>query len=135
MITAFFFHSFCSFFNVIRHTQRRRFIHFTTGRLLYPYHLRDMGLRITAKLDRLTFSFFLFPMCSFNVLFCFIPFSPSRSLDFTLHVALPSGTETLIRHYILIPFLFGRVYQAGTYFVGNHQAKRVYDKLWHWESH
>lgn len=31
--------------------------------------------------------------------------------------------------------LFGRVYQAGTYFVGNQHAKGVYDKLWHWESH
>lgn len=57
------------------------------------------------------------------------------SLEFTLHVTLPSGTKTLAGHYILIPFLYGRVYQAGTHFVGNRQAKGVHDKLWHWESH
>jgi hypothetical protein len=59
----------------------------------------------------------------------------TRSLSgSTLHVALPSGTETLVRHHILIPFLFGCVYQAGTYFVAENQmGKGVHGTLPHWK--
>jgi hypothetical protein len=65
------------------------------------------------------------------VLFTFLScFLPDLSLAYTLHVALPSGTETLVRHDILIPFPFSLVafiYQAGTYFAENHGQRGTWN--------
>lgn len=111
------------------------FLPFTTHGVEDTASLIDWHLSFFFYVFNVFFSFlFFFPFFSFFFPFLF-PFSPSMSLESTLHVTFPFGTETLVRHYILIPFLYGRVYHAGTYLVGNQQAKRVHDKLWHWESH
>ena len=75
----------------------------------------------------------MFFLTMFVLLFSLLCFLPDPFLGHTLHVALPSGTGTLVRHYILIPFLFGCVYQAGNYFVAENQTgKGVHGTLQHW---
>lgn len=126
MITAFSFFYFCSFY-VTRHSQRQRSIHFTTGRILYCFSLpfTTHGVEDTASLIDWHLSF---SMCFLNVFFpCFflLPFFTFQvsGLHPTCRIAVQYA-ETLVRHYILIPFLFGRVYQAGTYFVGKATGKK-----------
>ena len=128
----YFFISVYSPFNVTRHSQRQRSIHFTTGKLLYCFSLpfTTHGVEDTTSLIDWHLSF---STCFLNDFF-FYPFLTFQVWT-SLYMSHCRYAEILVRHYILIPFLFGRVYQAGTYFVGNQHAKRVYDKPWHWESH